>query len=168
MGLEATGQQEYKRMHVVFIWISITAFKQLFPKSATSLDWVSSAMSLHFCLVVVIVLQVHWQWLRDGEHFQSLLLDELETGSSSGTRLVDTVDRDAVASRSDVQIPVPKNLVSFHTWTSVARVPTKQIAGMWAAYSTSCPRCGRRTRASLRPRMGSRKTTPSSRSSTLN
>lgn len=72
-------------------------------------------MSLHFRLVVIIVLQVHWQWLRDGEHVEALPLQNLQTGSGSWTRLVDAVDGDAMTSRCDVQIPVPMGLVSFLT-----------------------------------------------------
>lgn len=123
-------------------------------------------MSLHLRLVVIVVLQVEWQWLSDREHVEALLLEKLQTGCGSRARLVDTVDGDTVTSGCDVQIPVPTGLVSYLTLIWARKIHTKQNAGRWAGCSASCPRYGRRIRASLPHRKESPKPRLSNRSST--
>lgn len=68
---------------------------------------VTTIALLHFTEILLLRLEVKRHRTRKRQERQALLLKLLKSLSSAWLGLVDTVKLDAMAGRSDVQIPIP-------------------------------------------------------------
>ena len=71
------------------------------------LGGVAAIALLHLLEVILFGLEIEGHRTRKWQERQATLFELLEALSRVGLRLVDTVELDAVAGRSDVQVPVP-------------------------------------------------------------